>query len=89
VQVAGQVDAGAAVVVVLVVEVCNVVVGVEAHVDEPEQAPLLQVRSPSQSVSLEHEASIQALAVRSIRVVTVKSKLTNTVASPRARGACW
>jgi hypothetical protein len=89
VQVAGQVDAGAAVVVVLVVEVCNVVVGVEVHVDEPEQTPLLQVRSPSQSLSLEHEAPIQALAVPSIRVVIVKPKLTNTVASPRARRACW
>jgi hypothetical protein len=64
VQVAGQVDAGAALVVVffVVVEVCNVVVGVEAHVDEPEQIPLLQVRSPSQSLSLEHDAPIQELA---------------------------
>ena len=64
-QAAGQVDAGAAVVVVLVVEVCNVVVGVEAHVDEPEQVPLVQVRSPSQSPSLEHVAPIQELAARS------------------------
>jgi hypothetical protein len=86
VQVAGQVDAGAAVVVILVVDVCNVVVGVEAHVDEPEQTPLLQVRSPSQSLSLEHDAPIQALAAR---YLIVKSKLTNTVASPRARRACW
>jgi hypothetical protein len=86
--VAGQVDAGAEVVVVFVVEVCNVVVGVEAHVDEPAQTPLVQVRSPSQPLSFEHEAPIQALAAPTLRIATLESKFTNTVASPRARRAC-
>ena len=87
-QVAGQVDAGAEVVVVfvvvvevffvvvevlvVVVEVCSVVVGVvEAHVDEPEHFPLTQVRSPSQSLSLAHEAPVKALAARCIRIITL------------------